>query len=117
VKTVFLCEHRGLGHPPPSVLPKDFVTVGPETAWRDYPSQRLSQRTREFIELTPRVRLGLWLAEDDDREWLHYDRALQSDVLVELTSLEKGERHIGTGPTLDAAIEDALAKLAAKGER
>ncbi len=62
-----------------------------------------------FVELTPRVRLGLWLAGATNRSWFYRDGA---ECRVWLSC--PGETHHGEGPSLDAAIEDALSKLPAK---
>jgi hypothetical protein len=64
-------------------------------------------RVAEYVELTPRVRLGLWLAEKEGRDW-------ESGGSVSLFEASGGGRWLvseGTGPTLDAAIEDALSKV------
>ncbi len=67
-------------------------------------------RVVEYVPLTPRVRLGLWLAEDETRRW--FPGKVGTDWVAELVAPSIYSR--GTGPTLDAAIEDALAKLPTK---
>ncbi len=76
---------------------------------------------REFVELTPRVRLGLWLAENSDRGWVPFQWEGEPPRVEFLTASEGACLDdesggydllaVGHGPSLDAAIEDALAKL------
>jgi hypothetical protein len=101
-----------------------FVFESPGLDLWAYASRRVAESTRlekdgpvvEYVELTPRVRFGLWLAEDARRRWqsTYDDDEVRRCVLL---IPEPGQRIAGIGPTLDAAIEDALAKLPAKGER
>ena len=63
----------------------------------------------KFVELTPRVRLGLWLAEDETRQWS--SGGADSEHWIQLEAGENVPLAVGTGPTLDAAIEDAMGKI------
>lgn len=125
MKTIFV--HQGRRTAPDGSV--DFVTIT-DQAWEradeaedarrgdSYPELL---RVAEFVELTPRVRLGLWLAEDSDRGWVPFQEDGER-LRVELLTASEGAclddesggydlLAVGHGPSLDAAIEDALSKL------